>query len=149
MKDFWIRVVSLLLIIGLLVDYNLILQAREKEEKILELTAELEQANRQAASGDTSAAGAVSYADGIYTGEAEGFGGTVAVEVTVEGGKITGVEVTSAEKEDGAYLSMAEDIIADILEAQSADVDTISGATFSSTAIRDASARALEKAVQP
>ena len=71
------------------------------------------------------------------------------MEVTVEGGKITGVEVTSAEKEDGAYLSMAEDIIADILEAQSADVDTISGATFSSTAIRDASARALEKAVQP
>lgn len=149
MKDFWIRVVSLLLIAGLLVDYNLILQAREKEEKILELTAELEQANRLAASGDTSAAGAVSYADGTYTGEAEGFGGTVAVEVTVEGGRITGVEVTSAEKEDGAYLSMAEDIIQEILEAQSADVDTVSGATFSSTAIRDASAQALEKAVQP
>lgn len=149
MRHFWIRVVSLLLIAGLLVDYNLILQAREKDEKILELTAELEQANRLAASGDASASGEVSYVDGTYTGEAEGFGGTVAVEVTVEGGKVTGVEVTSAEKEDGAYLSMAEDIIADILEAQSADVDTVSGATFSSTAIRDASAQALEKAVQP
>ncbi len=149
MKDFWIRVVSLLLIGGFLVDYNLILQAREKDEKILELTAELEQANRLADSGDTSAADEVSYVDGTYTGEAEGFGGTVAVEVTVEDGKVTGVEVTSAEKEDGAYLSMAEDIIADILEAQSADVDTVSGATFSSTAIRDASAQAIEKAVQP
>lgn len=149
MKDFWIRVVSLLLIAGLLVDYNLILQAREKEEKILELTSELEQANRLVTSGDASTAGAASYVDGTYTGEAEGFGGTVAVEVTVEGGKITGVEVTSAEKEDGAYLSMAEDIIQEILEAQSADVDTVSGATFSSTAIRDASAQALEKAVQP
>ena len=149
MKDFWIRVVSLLLITGLLVDYNLILQAREKDEKILELTAELEQANRLVTSGDTSAAGVPSYVDGTYTGEAEGFGGTVAVEVTVKDGKITGVEVTSAEKEDGAYLSMAKDIISEILEAQSADVDTVSGATFSSTAIRDASAQALEKAVQP
>ena len=149
MKDFWIRVVSLLLITGLLVDYNLILQAREKDEKILELTAELEQANRLVTSGDTSAAGVPSYVDGTYTGEAEGFGGTVAVEVTVKDGKITGVEVTSAEKEDGAYLSMAKDIISEILEAQSADVDTVSGATFSSTAISDASAQALEKAVQP
>lgn len=149
MKDFWIRVVSLLLIAGLLVDYNLILQAREKDEKILELTSELEQANRLSTSGDTSAVGVPSYVDGTYTGEAEGFGGTVAVEVTVKDGKITGVEVTSAEKEDGAYLSMAEDVISGILEAQSADVDTVSGATFSSKAIRDASAQALEKAVQP
>lgn len=149
MKDFWIRVVSLLLIAGLLVDYNLILQAREKDEKILKLTAELEQANRLSTSGDTSASGVPSYVDGTYTGEAEGFGGTVAVEVTVKDGKITGVEVTSAEKEDGAYLSMAKDVISEILEAQSADVDTVSGATFSSTAIRDASAQALEKAVQP
>lgn len=149
MKDFWIRVVSLLLIAGLLVDYNLILQAREKDEKILKLTAELEQANRLSTSGDASTAGAASYVDGTYTGEAEGFGGTVAVEVTVKDGKITGVEVTSAEKEDGAYLSMAKDVISEILEAQSADVDTVSGATFSSTAIRDASAQALEKAVQP
>ena len=44
---------------------------------------------------------------------------------------------------------MAEDIIPEILEAQSAEVDTVSGATFSSTAIREASAQALEKAVQP
>ena len=149
MKDFWIRVVSLLLIAGLLVDYNQILQAREKDEKILKLTSELEQANRLVTSGDTSAAGVPSYGDGTYTGEAEGFGGTVAVEVTVKDGKITGVEVTSAEKEDGAYLFMAKNVISGILEAQSADVDTVSGATFSSTAIRDASAQALEKAVQP
>ena len=53
-----------------------------------------------------------------------------------------------AEKEDGAYLSMAEDIIPTIIEAQSADVDTISGATFSSTGIKNASEQALEKAVK-
>ena len=48
--------------------------------------------------------------------------------------------------EDGAYLSMAEDIIPTIIEAQSADVDTISGATFSSTGIKEAVTQALEEA---
>ena len=41
---------------------------------------------------------------------------------------------------------MAEDIIPTILEAQSAEVDTISGATFSSTGIKEAVAQALEEA---
>ena len=56
--------------------------------------------------------------------------------------------MVSAEKEDGAYLSMAKDIIPKIIDAQSADVDTISGATFSSTGIKNASEQALEKAVK-
>ena len=88
------------------------------------------------------------YKDGTYTGEADGFGGTVAVEVTVKDGKIEAVEVTSAEKEDSAYLTMAEDIIPKIIEAQSAEVDTISGATFSSTGIKNAAEQALEQAVK-
>mgnify|MGYP000550898191 FL=1 len=67
---------------------------------------------------------------------------------TVKDGKIEAVEVTSAEKEDGAYLAMAEDIIPKIIEAQSAEVDTISGATFSSTGIKNASEQALEQAVK-
>ena len=56
--------------------------------------------------------------------------------------------MTSAEKEDGAYLAMAEDIIPKIIEAQSAEVDTISGATFSSTGIKNAAEQALEQAVK-
>mgnify|MGYP000296520535 CR=1 FL=1 len=63
-------------------------------------------------------------------------------------GKIEAVEVTSAEKEDSAYLAMAEDIIPKIIEAQSAEVDTISGATFSSTGIKNAAEQALEQAVK-
>ena len=46
-----------------------------------------------------------------------------------------------------AYLTTAESILDDILKAQSADVDTVSGATFSSTGIRDAVSDALEQAV--
>ena len=67
------------------------------------------------------------------------------MEVTIADSKITDVEILSAEKEDSAYLTMAKDIIPEIIDAQSADVDTISGATFSSTGIKNATAQALEK----
>ena len=43
---------------------------------------------------------------------------------------------------------MARDIIPKSIDAQSADVDTVSGATFSSTGIKNASEQALEKAVK-
>lgn len=68
--------------------------------------------------------------------------------VTVENGTISEIEITSADGEDKAYLSMAEDIIPKIIEAQSADVDTVSGATFSSTGIKDAVSEALKQAEQ-
>lgn len=68
--------------------------------------------------------------------------------VTVENGTISEIEITSADGEDKAYLCMAEDIIPKIIEAQSADVDTVSGATFSSTGIRDAVSEALKQAEQ-
>lgn len=141
MREFWIRVVSLIAIVGILVGYNSVLDAREKNEEIAKLKAQVTKI--QSAESDDS-----NYKDGTYQGEAEGFGGTVAVEVKIEKGKITAVNIVSAEKEDGAYLSMAKDIIPKIIEAQSADVDTISGATFSSTGIKNASQEALEKAVK-
>lgn len=88
-----------------------------------------------------------SYQDGTYTGSAEGFGGAIDVQVTISGGRITAIEVTSAPQEDASYLDMAKGIINSMIDAQSADVDTVSGATFSSTGIRDAVADALEQAV--
>ena len=66
----------------------------------------------------------------------------------IEKSKIAEINVISAEKEDGAYLSMAKDMIPKIIDAQSADIDTISCATFSSTGIKNASEQALEKAVK-
>lgn len=72
----------------------------------------------------------------------------ITVLVTVENGTISEIEITSADDEDKAYLSMAEDIIPKIIEAQSADVDTVSGAMFSSTGIRDAVSEALKQAEQ-
>ena len=141
MREFWIRVVSLIMVVGILVGYNSVFDAREKNEEIEKLKAQVTE-TLSAESNDSN------YKDGTYQGEAEGFGGTVAVEVKVEKGKITAIEIVSAQKEDGAYLSMAKDIIPKIIEAQSTDVDTISGATFSSTGIKNASQEALEKAVK-
>ena len=144
MREFWMRLMSLVVIVGLMLGYNSVLEARAKDEEIAKLNAKIE--NTESLEDEDSKNG--SYKDGTYTGEADGFGGTVAVEVTVKDGKIEAVEVTSAEKEDSAYLAMAEDIIPKIIEAQSAEVDTISGATFSSTGIKNAAEQALEQAVK-
>lgn len=144
MREFWMRLMSAVVIVGLILGYNSVLEARAKDEEIAKLNAKIE--NVESLEDQESKNG--SYKDGTYTGEADGFGGTVAVEVTVKDGKIEVVEVTSAEKEDSAYLAMAEDIIPKIIEAQSAEVDTISGATFSSTGIKNAAEQALEQAVK-
>ena len=140
MREFWVRLVSMLAIVGILLGYNSVLDARAKEEEIARLSG-----NGQS---DSENGGSTNYKDGTYTGEADGFGGTIQVEVKIEKSKIAEINVISAEKEDGAYLSMAKDIIPEIIDAQSADIDTISGATFSSTGIKNASEQALEKAVK-
>lgn len=151
MKTFWVRAVNLVLIVALIIGYNTVLTLRDKDDQIAKLTAELESANlyKQAVmqSQDNTAAGGA-YTDGVWEGTAQGFGGDIQVKVTVEGGSITDISIVSAEKEDGAYLSMAEDIIPKIIDAQSADVDTISGATFSSTGIKNAVTQALEEAAK-
>ena len=144
MREFGMRLMSAVVIVGLILGYNSVLEVRAKDEEIAKLNAKIE--NTESLEDEDSKNG--SYKDGTYTGEADGFGGTVAVEVTVKDGKIEAVEVTSAEKEDSAYLAMAEDIIPKIIEAQSAEVDTISGATFSSTGIKNAAEQALEQAVE-
>ena len=144
MGEFWTRAISFVAVIVCLTGYNTVLDKREQaEEQLRQQQAELEQEQ----SGDATEEATESvYKDGTYTGEAQGFGGPVDVEVIIGNGKISEINITSAEKEDGAYLSMAEDIIPTIIEAQSADVDTISGATFSSTGIKEAVTQALEEA---
>lgn len=86
------------------------------------------------------------YKDGTYTGSAQGFGGDITVSVTLKADEITAITVDSAPGEDSAYLSQGENVINSIISAQSTDVDTISGATFSSTGIINAVVDALGKA---
>ena len=86
------------------------------------------------------------YKNGTYEGSGTGYGGTITVQVTLEDDTITAVSVVSAPGEDSAYLSQGENVISSILSEQSTDVDTISGATFSSTGILEAVDDALSKA---
>ena len=144
--DFWSRLGSLVLAVVALCVYQahaLQWQAAEDENK--QQIAEA-QAKNAAAEG-----GAVSYADGTYTGSGDGFGGTVSVEVTVSlppfsSAEITAIDVVNAANEDAAYLDKAKGIIDSMISANSPEVDTISGATFSSTGIKTAVQQALEGA---
>ena len=102
MREFWMRLMSVVVIVGLILGYNSVLEARAKDEEIAKLNAKIE---------------------------------------NVE-------SLEDQESKNGSYLTMAKDIIPKILDAQSAEVDTISGATFSSTGIKNATKQALEKAVK-
>lgn len=148
MKTFWIKTVNLLLIIFIIICYNNVILEREKDDEINKLNAEIRSTDykyeqlKDAGENQSDS----TYKDGSYDGSAKGFGGNIDVMVTVSDGKITGVDIVSANGEDGAYLSEAENIIDYIIQNNSADVDTISGATFSSTGIKNAVNKALEKA---
>lgn len=84
--------------------------------------------------------------NGTFKGCAQGFGGEIVVSVTIEEDEIVELQVVSADGEDSSYLSMAMDIQEKILTAQSADVDTVTGATYSSIGIKNATIDALKKA---
>ncbi len=82
-------------------------------------------------------------ADGVYEGSANGMGGAVKVTVTVSGGKITAVEVGEHNETAGISDPAIEQMPAKIVEAQSADVDAVAGATVTSEAIKEAVKAAL------
>ena len=82
--------------------------------------------------------------DGVFTGTAQGYGGPVTTQVTVKDGYIDDVQVVDAPNEDGPYLEQAVKLIDDMLVKQTPNVDTVSGATFSSAGIINGAVQALE-----
>lgn len=92
-----------------------------------------------------------SYKDGTYTGSAKGHDSTVpvTVTVTVENGNISRIDVTKQNETEG-YWAKAIAIIEKLLglgnDSDVNDVKTISGATQSSTAIKEAVQNALKNA---
>lgn len=160
-KNFLIRLFDLILVLGLLAGYQAVIYSRDKEAQITELESQINQlqgekeeileaaksSGKLGSEGDSAGAGGT-YKDGTYTGSAQGFGGDIKVKVTVSGQKISAIDITEASGEDEAYLSMAKDIINTMLDKQNADVDTVSGATYSSTGIKNAVTQALEGAAE-
>lgn len=90
--------------------------------------------------------GDVAYKDGTYTAQAEGFDGPVKVTVTIKNGKITVITNTNTDTKEYFGKAWAK-IRPAILKKQAVyGVDTVSGATFSSNGILEATQKALEKA---
>ena len=151
-KNFLIRLFDLILVLGLLAGYQAVIYSRDKEATIAELKSQvnqlqgekediLEAAKNSGKLGtDGASAGqAGTYKDGTYTGSSQGFGGEI---------KVSAIDIIEASGEDEAYLSMAKDIVKTILDKQTTEVDTISGATYSSTGIKNAVGQALEGAAK-
>lgn len=85
------------------------------------------------------------YKNGTFSGSGEGYWSTITVNVTIQDDVITGITVVSAD-EDEPFYSNALTVIDRILAIQSTNVDTVSGATYSSGGILDAVAAALASA---
>lgn len=85
------------------------------------------------------------YRDGTYTGMGTGFSGPITVQVVISGGRISSIQVLSSGDGD-SYMSSASSLIAEILSSQSTNVDTVSGATYSSVGIIEAVRNALSQA---
>ncbi|MGI6152083.1 MAG: FAD-dependent oxidoreductase [Christensenellales bacterium] len=86
------------------------------------------------------------YTPGSYTGKARGFGGEVTVEVTVDANAITNVLVIGDSETAGVGTLAIEQMPDAILAAQSAQVDSVTGATITSAAIIEALEKALAAA---
>lgn len=85
------------------------------------------------------------YKDGTYYGTGTGFNGVVKVKVIVRGGRITDISVT--ESQDGTeYIKAASALLKNIIKKQSTNVDTVSGATYSSAGLIEAVRDALKDA---
>lgn len=85
------------------------------------------------------------YKDGTYYGTGKGFAGTMKVKVDIAGGKIASISIVST-KDGDSYVKSASSLLDTIVEKQSTNVDTVSGATFSSRGIIAAVRSALSQA---
>ena len=109
-------------------------------------------ADANANSGADASKGAkpeTNYKDGTYTGEGRGMGGAITVTLTVSDGKVTVDEITETGETAGIG---GKEAIADgtfkaqIEEAQSADIDGVTGATMTTGGVITAVEEALAQA---
>lgn len=90
-------------------------------------------------------ANSVVFKDGIFEGEGEGFNGKTKVSIEVQNGIIKKIDILSSD-DDESYLNEATKLIPTIIEKQNSNVDSISGATYSSKGIILAVENALKNA---
>ncbi len=132
MKNFILKTTNLLLVLSVLLAYENV--AKDRKRQVLAYEKKVREAQE------------TKYKDGTYSGAAEGFGGEIEVSVEVKDGAIDTIQIVSAENETKEYLEEAKSVTDTMIDKQTTDVDTVSGATFSSTGIINAVKVALNDA---
>lgn len=97
--------------------------------------------------GCASSAGSTANASSkTFTGSSTGMQGPVTVTLSVDGGKITNVELTEISETPSVASVAMERIPQQIVEHQTTTLDTVTGATFASNAIMRAASEAAKAA---
>jgi len=109
-------------------------------------TNSLVQSNVESKSSNSTSQSTAIYKDGTYTGTANGYKPGLTVSVTVSGGKISDIQITSHHESKGFYERPFQTVPQEIIEEQSTDVDAVSGATRTSKGIMTAVDNALKNA---
>lgn len=86
------------------------------------------------------------YTPGTYTGEGQGFGGTVKVTITTDADKITDVTIEGENETPNIGGAALEQLANAIKEKQSSEIDVVAGATLTSNGVKEAVAKAIELA---
>ena len=86
------------------------------------------------------------YTAGTYTGEGQGYGGAVVVELTTSESAITNVKITGDKETPAVGGAALEELAGQIKKAQSAEIDGVSGATLTSNGVKEAAAAAIAAA---
>jgi uncharacterized protein with FMN-binding domain len=86
--------------------------------------------------------------DGTFTGEGEGYNPGIVVEVIVSENMITDIVVTEHNENKEEYYGVPVQIIPhEIIDTQNLVVDVVSGATFTSAGIMEATLDSLSKSI--
>ncbi len=83
--------------------------------------------------------------DGVYRATCFGYAGDINVEIVVENGEVIDISLPDYGDEE-EYKHFSDEIVNELMQDPLADVDAISGATFSTQAVIDAYNKALKQA---
>ncbi len=86
------------------------------------------------------------FTDGSFSGSEKGYGGDVTVVLTVSGGKIKNVDISGDKETPSVGQAAFDKLAASILDSQSADIEAVSGASFTSKAVIGAAEKAVAAA---
>ncbi|MDO5539264.1 MAG: FAD-dependent oxidoreductase [Eubacteriales bacterium] len=88
----------------------------------------------------------LTFTAGTYTGTAEGYNGPVSLDVTFDEKGITDIQVSEHAETNYVGTPAFDIMIPDAIEANGSGIDTVSGATFTSRAVKEALNDAAEQA---